>query len=221
MLFWEDRWIQGNSTAGLAPNLMQLVPRRTRAQMSVRQGITNRQWKRSISGTMTLVTIAEYLDLWEATNDVTLGDQPDKVKWCWTPDDLYTSKSAYKMLHTRSVRFRGHSLIWKTWAPLRVKIFLWLTFRRRHWTNDRRARHGLEAREECYLCEQEPETIDHILCCCSYSREIWFHICQSLGHTLPAMERTAITWWRRFRSTWPNHQRKGIDSLFALVSWRL
>ena len=39
----------------------------------------------------------------------------------------------------------GHKLIWKTWAPLRIKIFLWLAFRRRHWTGDRRLRHGLEA----------------------------------------------------------------------------
>lgn len=63
---------------------------------------------------MTWVTTAEYLDLWEATHDVILGDQPDKVKWRWTPDGLYTSKSTYKMLHAGSVRFRGHSLIWKT-----------------------------------------------------------------------------------------------------------
>ena len=54
------------------------------------------------------------------------------------------------------------ALIWKTWAPLKVKIFLWLAFRRRHWTGDRRRRHGLETREHCYLCDQAPETIDHV-----------------------------------------------------------
>jgi hypothetical protein len=35
------------------------------------------------------------------------------------------------------------------------------------------------------------------------------------------MEQTVIAWWRRLRSSWPNHQRKGIDSLFALVSWQI
>jgi hypothetical protein len=54
-------------------------------------------------------------------------------------------------------------LIWKAWALLRVKIFLWLAFKRMHRTGDRRARHGLEAREMCYLCDQARETIDHIL----------------------------------------------------------
>jgi hypothetical protein len=103
---------------------------------------------------MTTAAIVEYLDLWEATTGVSFGEQPDRVVWRWTPDDKYSAKSAYKMLHTGSIPFKGHSLIWKTWALLQVKIFLWLTFRRRHWTNDRRARHGLEAREECYLCDQ-------------------------------------------------------------------
>lgn len=63
-------------------------------------------------------------------------------------------------------------MIWKAWAPLKVKIFLWLSFHRRHWTNDRRKRHGLEAREECYLYDQDVETIDHNLCSCPFTREV-------------------------------------------------
>jgi hypothetical protein len=60
---------------------------------------------------------------------VTLNDQPDKIVWQWTPDGSYSARSAYRMLHTGVVPFLGHSLIWQTWAPLRVKIFLWLAFR--------------------------------------------------------------------------------------------
>jgi hypothetical protein len=63
--------------------------------------------------------------------------------------------------------------------------------------------------------------IRHILCCCPFSREVWLHICQALRRPLPPMEQTVIAWWRRLRSSWPNHQRKGIDSLFALVSWQI
>jgi hypothetical protein len=142
----------------------------------------HRQWTRSIYGGLTTTAVAAYLDLWEATEIFNLSDQPDRTVWRRTPDGEHSAKSTYARLHTGSIPFRGHSLIWKTWAPLRVKIFLWLAFRKRHWTNDRRARHGLEAQEECYLCDQAPESIDHILTCCPYSREIWFHICVTLGH---------------------------------------
>jgi hypothetical protein len=137
---------------------------------------------------MTVTTLTEYLDLWEAAEHTNLSDQPDRTVWRWMPDGTYSAKSAYARLHTGLLPFRGHALIWKTWAPLRVKIFLWLVFRRRHWTNNRRARHGLKAREECYLCDQAVETIAHIPCCCPFSREVWFRICQALGHLLPSME---------------------------------
>lgn len=114
-----------------------------------------------------------------------------------------------------------HKLIWKTWAPLRVKIFLWLAFKRRHWTRDRRAWHGLEARELCYLCDQATKTIDHILAKCPFSKEIWFFILQVFGRQLPQTTATMVCWWRRLRSLFDGEQRSGLDSLFALASWQI
>jgi hypothetical protein len=73
---------------------------------------------------MSMDAIVEYLELWETMDTVTLNDQPDKIVWQWTPDGSYSARSAYRMLHTGAVPFLGHSLIWQTWAPLRVKIFL-------------------------------------------------------------------------------------------------
>jgi hypothetical protein len=90
------------------------------------------------------------------------------------------------MLHTSSIAILGHKLIGKTWAPQRVKIFLWVALKRRHWTGDRRARHGLEARELWYLCDQGQETIDHIIAVCPFSEEVWFYVLQALGRPIPA-----------------------------------
>jgi hypothetical protein len=193
------------------------VSRKIRSSLTVRQGLTNRQWTWGISG-MSTAAITEFLDLWEATADEILREQQGRTVWRWTPDK-YSAKSAYKMLHTGSISFRGHTFIWKTWAPLKVKIFLWLSFRRLHWTNDRRARHGLEAREECFLCNQAPETIDHILCSCPYAREVWFHVCRALGRPLPPTANSVLGWWKRLRGNWQGNRRKGMDSLFALTSW--
>jgi hypothetical protein len=96
------------------------------------------------------------------------------------------------MMHIGSITMPGHKLIWKTWAPLRVKIFLCLALKRRHWTGDRRMRHGLETRELCYLCDQGQETINHIIDVCPFSRDIWFHVLQALWRNLPASSHTAL-----------------------------
>lgn len=216
-----DNWLDQSAPSDLAPNLVLLVSKRVRARLTVRQGLLDRHWTRAISGSMSSAAIAEFLDLWEATADIALGEEADRTIWRWTSDGKYSAKSAYKMLHTGALPFRGHALIWKTWAPLKVKIFLWLSFMRRHWTNDRRARHSLKIRQECFLCDQEPETIDHILCRCSYTREVWYHICQALGKALPAAANSVLCWWKRLRQGWQGDQQKGFDSIFALTSWAI
>jgi hypothetical protein len=74
----------------------------------------------------------EYLEPWNILQHINLNAEPDKLIWRWTPDGAYSAKSAYTMLHTGAIQFRGHNLIWKAWAPLRVKIFLWIVMKRRH-----------------------------------------------------------------------------------------
>jgi hypothetical protein len=77
----------------------------------VRQGLIDRRWTDDISRSLSPVAIAEFLELWEATEHVQLTDQEDKIIWRWTADGTYTMKSAYKTLHGGSIPFQGHSLI--------------------------------------------------------------------------------------------------------------
>lgn len=170
---------------------------------------------------MCQTAVIEYLELWNIMNAVILSDQPDKLVWQWSPDGKYSAKSAYAMLHSGAATFRGHKLIWKTWAPLRIKIFLWLSFKRKHWTADRRACHGLDAADRCFLCDQALETIDHLLATCPFTREVWHFLLQAIGLRLPPMARTTIIWWQKLRRLTNSAQRKGVDSLFALVSWQV
>lgn len=79
---------------------------------------------------MSTRAIIDYLHLWHAVDAVQLSDQPDRTVWRWTSNGEYTAKSAYLMLHRGSTPFPGHKLVWKSWAPLRIKIFLWLALKR-------------------------------------------------------------------------------------------
>jgi len=216
--FWEDRWLNRESVGEFAPCLLSLVPQAIRSRQTVSMAMNNRTWARSFTGGMSMQAIIDYLHLWQLLEGVQLTGERDRTMWRWTASGEYTAKSAYTMLHAGSSPFPGHKLIWKTWAPLKVKIFLWLAMRRRNWTGDRRRRHGLEARENCYLCDQEPETIDHI---CSFTREIWFLVLRALEIQSPQAAVTTLGWWRRIRAAAPGERRKGLDTLFALVSWQL
>jgi hypothetical protein len=77
--------------------------------------------------------------------DIQLSDPGDTMIWRWYADGKYTPRSTYRALHLGSHTIPGCKRIWKTWAPLRVRLFLWLAMRRRIWIVDRRLRHGLDA----------------------------------------------------------------------------
>lgn len=220
-LFWKDRWINGKSVCDIAPCLYSLVPANVRRWQSVSSALHDRAWATSITGGMSAQACIDYLRLWHTLAAVELNDQPDRTVWRWTANGVYTARSAYSMLHAGSVGFRGHQLIWKAWAPLKIKIFIWLAFRRRHWTADRRRRHGLDAPEHCFLCDQEEETIDRLIAVCPFTREVWFCVLQALGLQLPLAKQKVRSWWRQLRLSVQGDRRSGMDSLFALVSWQI
>jgi len=125
-LFWEDRWIHGLSIEDIAPYIHGRVHKRVRMRQTVREGLHNRTWVRCINGGLSVSEVIEYLHLWTTLNSYELSDAPDRLVWRWTEDGRYTAKSAYSMMHVGSIKMCGHKLVWKTWAPLRIKIFLWL-----------------------------------------------------------------------------------------------
>lgn len=150
--FWTGRWLQGQAIKDIAPALIAFVSHRKLHQTTVAAGIHDRSWVRQIQGGITMPATREYLHVWDMVQQVQLNDREDQLVWRWTLDGTYSSKSAYRALHMASHPIPVCAGIWKTWEPLRVKIFLWLAIRGRHWTADRRHRHGLDAADHCYLC---------------------------------------------------------------------
>jgi hypothetical protein len=67
----------------------------------------------------------------------------------------------------------GARELWRAAAPPKVKYFFWITLHGRLWTAERRRRHGLQPDATCTLCDQMDKTIDHLLCSCVFTREVW------------------------------------------------
>lgn len=83
-LFWQDRWIDGESVSDIAPYIYQLVPRRVRKLQTVRDGLNNRTWARCISGGLSIPAIFDYLHLWHTVENTQLDDRQDRIIWRWT-----------------------------------------------------------------------------------------------------------------------------------------
>ncbi|XP_020408886.1 ATP-dependent DNA helicase Q-like isoform X2 [Zea mays] len=90
--------------------------------------------------------------------------------------------------------------LWKSWAPPKCKFFLWLAIRNKCWTSDRLEMRGLDHPVSCLFCDQEQETIQHILCSCVFARQFWHSILFGLnvGNLSPSRDEISFAdWWRK------------------------
>ena len=143
----------------------------------------NRAWIRDITGGLTIPDIASYLLLWDRVENAHQAGVPDRCLWRWTEHKQFTTKSAYMMMHQGSTTFDCAKLVWKTWAPLKVKLFLRIAFKERLWTVERRQRHGLVAAAACHLCNQAQETVHHLFVSCPFTLQVSETILRRLGVT--------------------------------------
>jgi hypothetical protein len=221
--FWSDRWLQGKTIADHCPNLIILIPKRAAKQRTVAQGLADHKWVSDIKGALTYQVLVEYLHLWNLIEGVVIRpDTADQHVWRLSNLGNYSSQSAYHAFFTGSITFAPWKRIWKTWAPLRCKFFIWLALKNRVWTADRLAKRGLSHPATCPLCDQADETIQHILISCVFARQVWTLILIRLGlgalAPQPGSSRFS-SWWCQGLKNIEKSSRKGFNSLIILVAW--
>jgi len=108
----------------------------------------------------------DFLQLWDLVSGFELHPGvEDSHIWRLSSSGQYSAKSAYEGFFFGSTLFVPYERIWKTWAPTKWRFFLWLVAHNKCWTADRLARGRLPhpEPEQCPLCDQHDETINHIL----------------------------------------------------------
>ncbi|XP_071683537.1 uncharacterized protein [Lolium perenne] len=98
-LLWEDMWIGGKLVEDLALDLYALVRIQPRKHCTVQQRFAS------------------------------VGYNSLRYRMRWTPDGQYIARSCYASLFQGVVALGSWRLNWKTWAPPRVRFFIWLAVR--------------------------------------------------------------------------------------------
>jgi exonuclease III len=220
-LFWLDSWLDGRAISEIAPDLFALVPGRARKRRTVREALAERRWIADIQGALGSLALWQYVQLWVMLREVTLAPTPDRLLWRWTTDAQYSSKSCYEFLFQGSLLSSSWKLTWRTWAPPRVKFFVWLACQDRCWTGERLARRGLQHPTRCPLCDQAEETMRHLLTGCPFSLTVWHEVLSWIRSTAgpPDGEDDFVDWWKSALRSTPRALRKGTSSLVMLTAW--
>lgn len=224
-LFWNDRWLLGQSVQDLSPLIYSTVPRRIANKRTVAKAMRDFTWLRDIHGTASLDVISELLTLGDFVSEVALQpDVPDTHQWRLSASGQYTAKSAYEALFQGATQFDPWERIWRTWAPGKCKFFLWLAAHNRCWTADRLANRNIPHPEHCPHCDQEPETIDHLLISCVFARQFWHTLLQRLGLGALSPEPSEASfqkWWSKISGVVSHLTQKCLNTAVILGAWSL
>jgi hypothetical protein len=225
ILFWKDRWIHGRTASEFAPEVAALVPTRRKNTRKVGDALIQNLWIQDITGDLTVEACTQCIVLWEEIDSVQRNTQePDTFCWSGSKNGKYNAHDTYKRLCLGQIEFSMDKPILRSFAPLKCKIFGWLAVKDRHWTSERRFRHGLqEVIDPCFTCLQERDSMNHILAQCPYARQVWFGCLRSAGLILlePGQDSTLEDWWRGARGRVHKEDRRKFDTLVILVAWSL
>jgi hypothetical protein len=145
--------------------------------------------------------IIEYIQVWDLLLEVQLQPEVDDThKWRLVASGQYLAKSSYDNLFMGATLFELCERIWKSWAPPKCHMFLWLVAHKWCWTADRLVRRGLPHPNKCPLCDQEDESINHLLVPCVFARHFWYLLLRQIGLHSFAPQPTDLSfdsWWCR------------------------
>ena len=88
------------------------------------------------------------------------------------PDGLLVRRMYRKLMHSLPTDFPWLS-IWNPIVPLKLGFFAWEASWGKVLTLDQLKRRGIPLVNKCFLCEDEEETIDHLLIHCSRAKMLW------------------------------------------------
>jgi hypothetical protein len=101
---------------------------------------------------------------------------------------------------------------------------MWLAAHKRSWTSDQLAWRGLPHPEHCPLCDQEDETLDHLLVSCVLTWQFWYTVLQQVGLQSLAPQQTDLVfdeWWEKTNMAASGITKRGLNSLIILGAWTI
>ncbi|WVZ76088.1 hypothetical protein U9M48_024090, partial [Paspalum notatum var. saurae] len=222
--------LDGRSIEELAPRLFAVIPKRRIKQRTVQEALTNRTWISDIQGALDVGVLTDYLHLWDLLSDLQLQlEVEDRHIWKLSPNGQYSAKSAYEGLFLGAILFEPWKKIWKSRAPPKCRFFMWLAAHKKCWTADRLTRRGLPCSACCPLCDQEEETIDHLLIGCAFAREFWFKLLRQVylqAISPQPVDSSFFVWWEKASNTTASNAAaklvmQGVNSLIILGAWTI
>jgi hypothetical protein len=141
--------------------------------------------------------LAEFIGLWSLLDQVVLTSQEDEIKWKWTTSGSYSAKSAYRAQFFGSYCSFDNKSIWSAKVEDKHLFFAWLLLQCKLLTTDNLAARSWPCNPICPLCDQEQETVEHLVLTSVYAQEVWLQVASWTDGVVkvPDAHQSMEIWW--------------------------
>ena len=112
-------------------------------------------------------------------------------------------------------------LAWSNLMPPRVQLHVWFVLQGKLNTKERLFRYGIEGIEDdqCIFCNEEPESLEHIIFSCRFSSQLWYYCCDgwNISICLPKDPMACFLSW--LGTPLQKGDKKTWMSMFYIISW--
>jgi hypothetical protein len=169
--FWYDVW---NGDETLADRFPALLSHCTLKQATVRE-LKNSGILPSLVPRLSTVAEQDLQEVLQVINQTDLTEDPDKRSSpFFRLDNSLDSGALYRMIKARGQGDNPRAtFIWKSMAPPRVQLFIWLLLQRRIQCRSVLYKKGVVDSAACEICSAAEETPEHIIYGCCLGRHVW------------------------------------------------
>jgi hypothetical protein len=218
--FWDSPWLDGSAPRDIAPRLFKLAWRKNHF---VATDLQNNNCLRGLWRMTQAEEMAELITLWALVDEVQLQDREDVLRWRWTADGIYTSKSAYEVQFRGSFCTYNSTSIWKAKAEGKHKFFTWLLIQSKILMADKLQARNWPCNPVCPLCDQAPETAEHISLHCVFLQEVWVLVnAWTTGLVqVPSHGVGLEQWWNSSLAAVVKDQKRRLAGLLMRTAWNI
>jgi len=103
--------------------------------------------------------------------------QKDEIVWLDSLNHRFSVKVAWEQLRFHNQVVEWHDIVWFKNAVPRHSFLLWVAVQQKLTTQNRLHRFGIHGPNRCSLCLRNNEDHSHLFFECSYTKAIWWHVC--------------------------------------------
>lgn len=114
----------------------------------------------------------QYVQIWESFEEVSLSEDEDQLSCRPEGNGVFSSKYSCKAFFYGAIQSLSLGVS-ETLGAIQVQGIIRLALRNNCCTANRLTKKGLPHPEKCVLCDQEEETVQHILTSCVIAPQLW------------------------------------------------